>query len=68
MDIRFCFELIGDFKSEDLWAMIGYKGINLLDIIEHVYVHGVATPERFCQTLKICQEFGTIKGGEFYET
>lgn len=67
LDVKFHFEVIGDFDSKDLWEKIQSYGVNLFDAIGHVYVYGTTSEEALNMVLHMCKSFGFIKGGELYE-
>ena len=65
MDISFSFEIVGDFRSEDLWEELACMRVNLVDTIDRIFVYGVATPSALVKIIIICGYYGVIKGGEF---
>lgn len=65
MKINFCFEVVGIFRSEELWSRIEFAGVNLFDTAETVLIFGHTDVDTFAMLLKICSAFGDIKGGEF---
>lgn len=67
MDVKFWFEVVGNFKSTDLWKKIRFQGVNLFDAIGHVYVYGNTNAETLDKVLHTCASYGSIKGGGSYE-
>lgn len=58
--LQFYIEVVGDFKSEELYERVRPFGGNVMDLIEKVYAHGKATPAAFLQIMTICLEYGKI--------
>ena len=58
--IQYYIEVVGDFKSKDLYDKIcSYNG-NVIDTGERVWAHGKSTPTDFLQVMMICLNFGKI--------
>lgn len=65
MNIRFWFEVMGDFHSNDLWHDLENENINLLELNNHVYVYGETNPSKLVWIILTCGGYGNLKGGEF---
>lgn len=65
MDIGFCFEVVGNFQSKDLWKRLKFTKVNLIDTGNKVFVYGQTNPTTLLTIIIICCNYGTVKGGEF---
>lgn len=60
--MKFCFEIEGKFKSEDLWAEVKDKSVNVIDLDGHVYIHGSLPAKSLVQLLEKCCKYGKLQG------
>lgn len=63
---RFAMEVTGDFDAKELWFQLEPLKVNLMNLIEYVYVYGDAELPKLTQVIGICKRYGTIKC-TFYE-